>query len=237
METALAGKQNTLTFDTTPTASSTNPVTSGGVKAALDGKQNTLTFDTTPTASSTNPVTSGGVKAALDGKADQVHMHSAIGDEGSSITVGEGEINIELSDPVTHSGGELNITISKLPNLQRAINNPDSTPTANSNNLVTSGGVKDAIDSAIAIRYSSSRPLIEDIFGDANLQKVDCGILNSTGADASITDLFHISAGQTLLLPDNAPAIPNGKMVLLHIYHTTTQGYFMVSIGGIYTLE
>lgn len=33
-------KQDTLTFDTTPTASSTNPVTSGGVKTALDAKTN-----------------------------------------------------------------------------------------------------------------------------------------------------------------------------------------------------
>lgn len=33
-------------------------------------KQDTLTFDSTPTASSTNPVTSGGVKTAVDAKAD-----------------------------------------------------------------------------------------------------------------------------------------------------------------------
>lgn len=94
-------KQNALTFDTTPTANSTNPVTSAGIKAyvdnatptitmddtptsgsnnpvksggiytALQGKQNTLTFDSTPTASSTNPITSGGVKTALDAKANQ----------------------------------------------------------------------------------------------------------------------------------------------------------------------
>lgn len=36
INTVLAGKQNTLTFDSTPTAGSSNPVTSGGVKAALD---------------------------------------------------------------------------------------------------------------------------------------------------------------------------------------------------------
>ena len=33
-------------------------------------KQDVLTFDSTPTANSTNPVTSGGVKTALDLKAD-----------------------------------------------------------------------------------------------------------------------------------------------------------------------
>ena len=68
VKTALDGKQNTLTFDTTPTANSTNPVTSGGVKTALDGKMNNKTIDSTPTANSTNLVTSGGVKTALDGK-------------------------------------------------------------------------------------------------------------------------------------------------------------------------
>jgi len=34
----LATKQNTLTFDTTPTAGSTNPATSGGIATALDGR-------------------------------------------------------------------------------------------------------------------------------------------------------------------------------------------------------
>lgn len=38
------------------------------LNTALDGKQNTLTFDTTPTASSTNPVTSGGIKTYTDQK-------------------------------------------------------------------------------------------------------------------------------------------------------------------------
>ena len=39
---------------------------SGEVVTALDNKQNKLTFDTTPTAGSTNPVTSGGVKNYVD---------------------------------------------------------------------------------------------------------------------------------------------------------------------------
>ena len=36
VDTLLGGKQNTLTFDSTPTASSTNPVTSGGVRSYVD---------------------------------------------------------------------------------------------------------------------------------------------------------------------------------------------------------
>lgn len=38
----------------------------GKIQAKLNLKQNTLTFDTTPTANSNNPVTSGGVKTALE---------------------------------------------------------------------------------------------------------------------------------------------------------------------------
>ena len=40
------GKQDVLTFDTTPTAGSSNPVTSGGIKTALDVKANTTEGNT-----------------------------------------------------------------------------------------------------------------------------------------------------------------------------------------------
>lgn len=59
-------------IDGVPTESSTNAVSSGGVKAALDDletevgkKQDKLTFDDAPTTGSTNPVKSSGVKAAI----------------------------------------------------------------------------------------------------------------------------------------------------------------------------
>lgn len=42
INTALSGKQSTLTFDSTPTANSTNPVTSGGIKTALDNKETAI---------------------------------------------------------------------------------------------------------------------------------------------------------------------------------------------------
>ena len=67
VNTELAGKQDTLTFDSTPTTNSTNPVTSGGVKTVLDAKQNALTFDATPTNGSSNPVTSDGIFDAITG--------------------------------------------------------------------------------------------------------------------------------------------------------------------------
>ena len=41
-DTLLNGKQDTLTFDTTPTTNSTNPVTSGGIKTYVDTKARTF---------------------------------------------------------------------------------------------------------------------------------------------------------------------------------------------------
>lgn len=57
--------QTKLTFDSTPTSDSSNPVTSDGIKKALDAKQDKLTIDSTPTKNSSNPVSSGGVYTAI----------------------------------------------------------------------------------------------------------------------------------------------------------------------------
>ena len=51
MDTKLSGKQNTLTFDSTPTASSINPVTSGGIKTYVDSHD---VFKITGTVSASN---------------------------------------------------------------------------------------------------------------------------------------------------------------------------------------
>lgn len=57
--------------------SATKRFASDTEKATWNAKQNALTFDSTPTAGSTNPVTSGGVKTALDGKLDYAEVSFA----------------------------------------------------------------------------------------------------------------------------------------------------------------
>lgn len=47
VQTAIADKQNTLTFDSAPTSNSTNPVTSGGVYTALSAKLDSSTAEST----------------------------------------------------------------------------------------------------------------------------------------------------------------------------------------------
>lgn len=65
LNTVLNDKQDKLTFDTTPTANSTNPVTSGGVKSYVDasytiaGQKSGTTLGTKATAEGTNTTASG----------------------------------------------------------------------------------------------------------------------------------------------------------------------------------
>ncbi len=54
--TAWNAKQNALTFDSTPTAGSTNPITSGGVKAALDDLPKPIIGTSPPTTSTVGVV-------------------------------------------------------------------------------------------------------------------------------------------------------------------------------------
>ena len=54
VDTLLTAKQDSLTFDSTPTSTSTNPVTSGGVYTALSQKQEQIQYSTMPTASADN---------------------------------------------------------------------------------------------------------------------------------------------------------------------------------------
>lgn len=96
-------------------------------------KQDKLTFDSTPTAGSSNPVTSGGIKAALDDKLDAEDY--AVFTGANASTAGSAGIV-----PAPAAGDTRFLSSSG------AWTAPDSTPTAGSSNLPTSGGVKTALD-------------------------------------------------------------------------------------------
>ena len=69
---ATAGKQDALTFDSTPAAGSRNPIASGGIYTAIGMKQNTLTFDAQPVAGSFRPVYSNWLYHSLLEKQDDL---------------------------------------------------------------------------------------------------------------------------------------------------------------------
>lgn len=61
----LAKKQDKLTFDTTPTTDSTNPVTSSGIRAAIDAK--TVDLSNYYTKAQVNSAISTAILAIVDG--------------------------------------------------------------------------------------------------------------------------------------------------------------------------
>lgn len=83
INTALAGKQDALTFDDAPTSGSVNPVKSGGVYSALEGKQDALTFDDAPVSGSDHPVRSGGLWIILSKEIVVVNCGTISGSPGS----------------------------------------------------------------------------------------------------------------------------------------------------------
>ena len=153
----LAPKQDKLTFDTAPTTSSTNPVTSDGIKTALDAKQDTLTFDTAPTTSSTNPVTSGGVKTALDAKQDTITGGATtiattnLTGLRALVSDASGKVGVSTAT-ATQLGYLVGVTsaIQTQLNSKQATLTFDTSPTSASTNPVTSGGVKTALDGKVS---------------------------------------------------------------------------------------
>lgn len=133
------------------------------VKQDLSGKQNVLTFDATPTAGSNNPVTSDGIKKALDNvdvgnvqeqldaiKQEQTEQNKKISDNKTAVdSVKESVANQETDITALQETTAGHTTaIEGLQTGKQNVLTFDSTPTAGSNNPVTSDGIKKAIDAS-----------------------------------------------------------------------------------------
>ena len=108
------------------------------VKNTLKNKQNKLTFDATPTAGSQNPVTSDGIKRAID-NIDVGNVQEQL----DAIKQEQTEQNTKISSNKTEIDS-LKVDLAGKQNVLTF----DSTPTAGSNNPVTSDGIKKAIDAS-----------------------------------------------------------------------------------------
>ena len=67
------------------------------ISSAVQNLQTELTFDTTPTTDSTNPVTSGGIKAALNGKQDAftiIAANASIAGSTATVSIEQGDLCI-----------------------------------------------------------------------------------------------------------------------------------------------
>ena len=193
-----------------------------GLEVALGEKQDTLIFDTTPTINSTNPVTSGGVATALADKAAVGHSHANIYEgDNNMLSVGEGYINIELYDG--ERGGELEFTVDNLPNLHRALQDPDTTPTADSTQLVTSGGMKAALDGKA---NSSHVHNVSDISG-LPFSGLHFFVMDSIYDNVDMDELFTPEGFQTMVSGRKTVIVQNSTSSIIDL------GAFFISQTGV----
>lgn len=128
-------------------------------KEVWTAKQDALTFDATPTENSNNPVKSGGVYTGLAGKVDKITGSSLVPDTKVADYdehIADTVKHVTAADKETWSGKQ-NAIPAKVASGAAVVAMTgtagtvqelavDTAVTASSNNLVTSGAVKSAID-------------------------------------------------------------------------------------------
>ena len=235
VHTALAGKQNNLSFDSTPTQNSSNPVTSGGVYNALAGKQDKLTFDSAPKSGSSNPVTSGGIYTAIEAKQSKLTFDS-------TPTSGS-------NNPVTSGGifSAINGVSSEVSALQTTVAGKqdalsfDSTPTSGSGNPVTSGGIYTAISNKmdkVTSVGSSSKPIYINSSGVPTACSYSIGTAASYGVTTSVTSgsssLVTSGAVYTAINESSSvPKIQDFKVTVWNKMYSLSQNVFTSTITSI----
>lgn len=125
-------KQDTLTFDTTPTEGSTNPVTSEGIARAIEQAVPTITIDPTPAQGSSNAVSSGGVYAALQNERESTDLKLSRKQDTLAFDMTPTQ---NSTNPV-YSGGVWEALAQISPSVTI-----DAFPTEGSAHAVSSGGV------------------------------------------------------------------------------------------------
>jgi hypothetical protein len=202
-----------------------------------------MSVDSTPTDNSTNLVTSGGVKAALDGKANFNELNN--GTNSSYIRVYNNSMDImsesiELLAKKTEEGSTLykdaEIDYNNIDNLKRALLDPDNTPTAASDNLVTSGGVKAALPTFIHMADSDHQTL--------DISTLTPGVLYTVwyvrydSESAYLNQIFTKGSSQKSIMfncidptTHNPVLINQGDEFLVQIIYTADSPFFVTYFG------
>ena len=108
----VTGLQEELTFDTTPTASSTNPVTSDGIKTALDGKQEAGSYAISDPADTTHAAKRAA--AIFFGQVDSTSTATAFTATIPGITEYYDGLTVMLKNGVVTSASGFTININGL---------------------------------------------------------------------------------------------------------------------------
>lgn len=229
---------------------SSNKTEIDGVKEDLAGKQNVLTFDATPTEGSQNPVTSDGIKKALDNvdvgnvqeqldtiKREQTEQNTKISDNKTAIdsvkeSVANQETDItELQETTAgHTTAIAGLQTGKQDKLTF-----DATPTEGSQNPVTSDGIKKAIDASGGGGGGTGGEyqFVEHVFtslSKVNMLRKDAivyefsasGVVRRT--DIEVMSVFIGGGGPSVYLPKSGSysALTHGRVELTGIGYCDT---------------
>lgn len=142
LQDALDAKQNALTFDTTPTANSSNPVTSSGIKAAIENATANIASSDTVSALQTRVTTAETKLATIDKDADvNQNAFSNVKSGTTTIAAGSATDTLEVA-----AGSGIAVTPDATNKKITIASNADSALSDTSNNPVQNKVVKSALD-------------------------------------------------------------------------------------------
>ena len=144
-------------------------------------------------------------------------IYKMIGNQTSLVRCKESDGNVQIllsiSDLEQLEGErKVIITWQNMPNMQRALIDPDSAPTAGSDKLVTSGGVKTALDGKANSSHTHTVSQISD-FNSAVATKVNAGVADAIRGVA-IKDV-EITANTTYDLDDHMADMKGRQALIL----------------------
>ena len=224
IQTQINSKQDTLTFDTTPTASSVNPVTSDGIKTALDTKQPNITGGAT-TITSANLTGSRALVSTSGGKV------STSGTTSTELTYLSGvtsAIQTQLNSKVSLTGNQsvagiktftdnLNIGVSGTPR-QLSINGDlliEGNITQNGSSYETHAQQVYTTDDKITLRDGATAGLIAGATTGLTFKKYDGTNDGELSVDSSGTArVGDVGNLQPLATRDEAEAMGDGLPVV-----------------------
>ena len=176
-----------------------------------------------------------GLSTTLAGKADRIHSHASIDAGEAIVTVdGSGEVKLQGEQITLKLENETAVEIgdTNISNLRRALSVPDSTPTASSNNLVTSGGVKAALDELIEINARETPTIDTGSFQEG--KKYQVVVYNPIEGNRVHEYFYSSSASEVLYMTSDPELISQHYFAMLvwrgeetGVLHVVYQGEFI----------
>lgn len=160
--------------------------------------QEHLTFDSTPTSNSNNPVKSSGIKTALDGKQDLLVSGTNIKTIQGNSLLGSGNIELTASNIEVQNGDTVQDSIDSLTNAkQDRLVSGTNIKTVNNNSLLGSGDIH-FDGSNLVYSGDEIQELVAGETIDENLDRLDVLVYGKQDALVSGTNIKTVNNNSLL---------------------------------------